>query len=341
MVGSRQAAEQSDETRPVTEEQARLWLKDPYPVWNLTDDGLIFAANLLAFWLWDALDPDDRGITQENLLGANALDVFIRPENLSRIPVDQNRQFWQTKSSVALRLSERYGWLPPYANFQTAMRADWGRWRLFDEVRRGHMVVEREWEYVLAIVPPSLSGDSSLLTFNAWITEIQREGVPAGWVARYISQSWSTTNEVVVAQHRLLEARYGPDSMIQFLSEYPNIPSITPLPDLSDPLTGELNVNKVAMYLHVDRSQLATALIEQSSTSFIPFSRRLRQERLASIKRSIDLLTQIVGPQQAVLRWLNTPHPDVGMRKPIEVVLEGFPETIEGILSSAIEGVPS
>ncbi len=34
-------------------------LQDPYPAWILDSQGVIHAANLMTFWLWDTINPGE------------------------------------------------------------------------------------------------------------------------------------------------------------------------------------------------------------------------------------------------------------------------------------------
>ncbi|MPZ67983.1 MAG: DUF2384 domain-containing protein [Actinobacteria bacterium] len=62
------------------------------------------------------------------------------------------------------------------------------------------------------------------------------------------------------------------------------------------------------------------------------------EERLLELKSVLDLLREVLTDEPARL-WLKTPNPDLGYRKPIDVISEGgYREVIAGILAMA-EGV--
>ena len=65
------------------------------------------------------------------------------------------------------------------------------------------------------------------------------------------------------------------------------------------------------------------------------------QGPLAPIKRSLEILENMLGERATVLAWLNSPHPDLGMRTPIEVILEGNAEAVHTILENALAGQPT
>jgi transcriptional regulator with XRE-family HTH domain len=86
---------------PTTPEQALLYLRSPFPSWQLSGDEYITACNKLAMWLFLATRAED-------LLNVFVFEVFTRPWNLARILMTgKTNDFWLIKLQV-LRWMEKY-----------------------------------------------------------------------------------------------------------------------------------------------------------------------------------------------------------------------------------------
>ena len=95
-------------------------LQDPYPAWLLDSRGVIHAANLMAFWLWDTIRPGEP-VKPDSLLGISVFNILA--DNLERIPVDQNVDFYMKRSAVVKRIDANLR-SPLYASFIGAMKAN-------------------------------------------------------------------------------------------------------------------------------------------------------------------------------------------------------------------------
>src|SRR5207249_2713248 len=95
-------------------------LQDPYPALLVDSQGVIYAANLMAFWLWDALQPGEP-VKPDSLLGNSVFDMLT--SNFERIPTEQNVEFYTKRAALVKRLYARSK-LPLYISFITAMKAD-------------------------------------------------------------------------------------------------------------------------------------------------------------------------------------------------------------------------
>lgn len=113
------------------------------------------------------------------------------------------------------------------------------------------------------------------------------------------------------------------------------------LSDLHDPETGRLDAARVAEYLRIPLKQLVEALGRNYTTVHRTPAALAIQEPLCSIKRSLVILEDVLGDRSSSLIWLNSPHPDLGQRTPMSVLLEGRTQVVEGMLQAALEGIPS
>src|SRR5947199_6876432 len=102
------------------------------------------------------------------------------------------------------------------------------------------------------------------------------------------------------------------------------------LSELHDLGTGRLDAAKVAEYLKIPLKQLSEALGRNYSTVHRTPSAVGLQEPLCAIKRSLVILEDVLGDRSSALIWLNSPHPDLGQRTPLDVILEGRVQVIEG-----------
>jgi hypothetical protein len=102
-----------------------------------------------------------------------------------------------------------------------------------------------------------------------------------------------------------------------------------------------LNAAAIAKYLDVPLSDLALALrVNYTALHKTPDSYSV-QQALAPLKQVLVILSQMLGPQTAVRAWLNSPHPDLGGRIPLSVMLEGHTDAVLTILENALAGIPA
>jgi FixJ family two-component response regulator len=113
-----------------------------------------------------------------------------------------------------------------------------------------------------------------------------------------------------------------------------------PLSDLHGP-TGQLDAAAMANYLSIPLAKLAMALGMNYTTLHKTPDSAAVQPSLATIKRILVILSEMLGKRETVLAWLNSPHPDLGNRTPISVVLEGHASAVASLLENALAGVPS
>jgi putative toxin-antitoxin system antitoxin component (TIGR02293 family) len=127
-------------------------------------------------------------------------------------------------------------------------------------------------------------------------------------------------------------------------SEKPGSRSTNPLevslPELHSP-SGRLNASAIARYLDVSLSDIAAALHVKYTALHKTTDAPSVQAGLALFKRILVILTDMLGTQKIVRAWLNSPHPGLGNRSPISVLLDGHADAVLTILENALHGVPS
>lgn len=113
------------------------------------------------------------------------------------------------------------------------------------------------------------------------------------------------------------------------------------LKELHDPDSGRIDLSKVATFLGVSLADLTESLGVKYTTAYKTPAAPNLQERLAPIKRSLEILDQVIGDPIAIRAWLNSQHPDLGVRTPLQVILNGDAGALQNILENAILGLPA
>jgi ActR/RegA family two-component response regulator len=104
---------------------------------------------------------------------------------------------------------------------------------------------------------------------------------------------------------------------------------------------GRLDAQKIADYLDVQLTLLATALGKNYTTVHKSPAAAGLQAPLAPIARSIELLREVFRDDEAVRAWLNSPHPDLERRTPWAVIQDGGAAVVEAMLESTAMGFPT
>jgi antitoxin Xre/MbcA/ParS-like protein len=120
----------------------------------------------------------------------------------------------------------------------------------------------------------------------------------------------------------------------------PSTPAVA-LEALHNSRTGRIDASRVAEFLAVPVSRIASALdASYPAVHKTPDAASL-QERLGPIKRALELVSQVTRDRREALAWLNNPHPDLGNDTPLQVLLRGHANVLVTLLENAIAGVPS
>jgi hypothetical protein len=151
----------------VKQSLGRAALHDSHPALLLDPRGVIRGANLMAFWLFDALQSGE-SIKPASLLGMSVFTVVAR--NFARIPVELNDEFYTKRSALVKRVDANLH-SPLYAPFISAMQADPQRAQIY---ARARPMVDHEWEYTLRIAPPGSQDPGEYLEFQ--VTSFRVEG---------------------------------------------------------------------------------------------------------------------------------------------------------------------
>ena len=112
------------------------------------------------------------------------------------------------------------------------------------------------------------------------------------------------------------------------------------LPDLHAE-NGRIDAQKVAGYIGIPLKRLSDGIgLRYGSVHRNPSAESL-QDSLWPVKRTLELLHQFFGRQETVRVWLNTPHPDLGGKTALEIILKNKAVAVQTILENAFIGVPS
>jgi DNA-binding NarL/FixJ family response regulator len=110
---------------------------------------------------------------------------------------------------------------------------------------------------------------------------------------------------------------------------------------LRDRETGRLDAKRIAEYLDVPLKQFAEAIRENYKALHKTPSKASLQDKLLPIERTISLLDERLRDRGRVRAWLHTPHPDLGNRTALGVILEGHAVIVSDMLESAAAGLTS
>ncbi len=134
-------------------------LRDSYPAWWLDPQGVIKAANLMAFWLMGKLNGEG-DFAPETLLGTNGFALLA--DMFERIPVSENRELYTKKSAVVKRLAARTD-EALYAQFIAAMKANPHSAQIYEQAVPD---TDYEWQYPLKMTSPEEGVAAPMLEFQ-------------------------------------------------------------------------------------------------------------------------------------------------------------------------------
>jgi CheY-like chemotaxis protein len=110
---------------------------------------------------------------------------------------------------------------------------------------------------------------------------------------------------------------------------------------LRDPESGRIDAKRIAEYLDVPLKKLAEPLRDNYKALHKSPAKSSVQEGLLPIERAIMLLEHQFRDRGKVRAWLNTPHPELGGRKALELVMKGHAATVADMLEAASAGIPT
>jgi antitoxin Xre/MbcA/ParS-like protein len=113
------------------------------------------------------------------------------------------------------------------------------------------------------------------------------------------------------------------------------------LTELHDPRSGRIDASKVADFLGVALPQVAAAVgASYGAVHKTPDAPSL-QKGLGPMKRSLTLLSRATRSRRDARAWLNTPHPDLGEKTPLDVILDGHADALVTLLENTVAGLPT
>jgi hypothetical protein len=112
------------------------------------------------------------------------------------------------------------------------------------------------------------------------------------------------------------------------------------LPELHDAQTGRIDAQKLADFMGTPLKPLAEGLGFNYKAVHRNPSAATYQSALRQVKRSLELLQEFFGKDEAIRIWLNTPHPDLEGATALETILAGKADAVLLILENAWNGVP-
>jgi DNA-binding NarL/FixJ family response regulator len=113
------------------------------------------------------------------------------------------------------------------------------------------------------------------------------------------------------------------------------IPLVT---DLHDPQTGRIDAKRVAEYLGIPLAALAAAIGRDYKGVFKTPASESLQSILANVYRTALALHRRLARREESLAWLNAPNPELGDKRPKDLILGGKAEMVADLLEGALAG---
>jgi hypothetical protein len=206
--------------------QVSHYLELDLPVWYLDLEGVLYVSNLLAFWLWGAIQPSDTILQVSKLLGKNLFNVYSKPDNFDRIVKpksidDDSAAFYRKKLAVARELLASKNVTDElskgaYSSFINAVcKAGEQNSVLKDIYLRTKPNQELEWSYSLRIHSPD--EPSKILEFEATVMRVIDKNTPSGYIAIY--RPIKQTIPIIKQEYEHLLERFDERAYIQYISD--------------------------------------------------------------------------------------------------------------------------
>jgi DNA-binding response OmpR family regulator len=109
--------------------------------------------------------------------------------------------------------------------------------------------------------------------------------------------------------------------------------------NLHDSATGRIDASKLALYLGISLASLANAISKDYKAVFKTPASESLQTALAPIHRTVAALHRYFDRREESLAWLNTANPELGAKRPKDLLLEGKAEIVADMLEGALAGV--
>ena len=187
---------------PVGYDEVPVALESKYPVWVLDETGRVKEANLLAFWVWDALDPVNRVVQRDRLLGQFVFQIMA--DSLSLISIRCNIDFFLAKFCVL----KKFGQHPsarniaePFARF----------FQNFSDLRELYLKApldrRDEGVYPLRIANPAPRPADGFLNFATTVNRIIKADIKSGFLVQYQGADEETAT-TLNRQFKVLKQKY-------------------------------------------------------------------------------------------------------------------------------------
>lgn len=105
--------------------------------------------------------------------------------------------------------------------------------------------------------------------------------------------------------------------------------------------SGRLDARRIAEYLDVPLRDVAAAVRRNYTTVHKKPDAVSLQTSLQPFWRIASALERLLPTPADARKWLNQPHPGLGDRTPLEVMLEGRPGAVLTLLHAGLEGEPA
>jgi len=159
-------------------------------------------------------------------------------------------------------------------------------------------------------------------------------------IGRCLSTARTATANAVRAASDRGELTLSPSALV-IASAMASQPSMDTFSGLRDTESGRLDSKLVSDYLDIPLKQLAESIGENYKALHKTPAKEAIQSKLMPIERIVSRLEDRFHERGHVRAWLRTPHPDLGGRTALDILLEGNSAIVSDMLEAAASGLPS
>lgn len=113
-----------------------------------------------------------------------------------------------------------------------------------------------------------------------------------------------------------------------------------PLPDLFDPASGRLDAQRIAAFLGIPLSELATMLGKNYRAVHKTPAAPGLQMGLVPIKRALDILAELGCDRDETRAWFHNPLQQFAGQTPLQLLQQGHAAALTALLEDIRDGLP-
>jgi CheY-like chemotaxis protein len=177
------------------------------------------------------------------------------------------------------------------------------------------------------------------VVFVTDIAAAHREAIQAAIGTRQVAFTDSqvfTRAGFLAAMHDLGKTDTGFQKTFAAKQSFPHL-----VPKLRNPKSGRLDARRVSELFAIPLNRLAGAMDAEPAAVYKTADAAGLQDTLRLYERIARVLLRLVGSEEGLRIWLNTPEPDLDGEIPRDLLLNGEGDVVADLLEDMQEGQPS